>query len=142
MSTDRDPERLVRRLAGDVWNDGQTGALSDLLASSFVGHGYGHGGDLDREAYVAFVEDHRAKLPDLELTLDDVVADGDRVAVRWTRSGTPAEPLMGVEADGPISVPGSTVYRVEDGRIAEAWTVRDTAVLLKQLGLFPPGRRS
>lgn len=130
-------KELVRRLADEVWNEGRTDVVNDLLAPDFVGRGFGPV-DLDREGYERFVTKHRRIFPDLEFVLQDVLGDDDRVAVRWTRNGTHEKPVMGVEPTGErISVSGMTVYRFADGAIAEAWNVRDTGAMLKQLGVFP-----
>lgn len=135
--TTNDDKELVRRLATDVWNEGRTGELDDLLAPDFVGRGFGPE-ELDREGYEAFVRDHGEMFPDLEFVLEDVLAEGNRVAVRWTRTGTHEKPVMGVEPTGNrVSVSGMTLYRISGDAIAEAWNVRDTAAMLKQLGLLP-----
>ncbi len=138
MTTNVAPNKeLVSRLVTDVWNEGRIGELDDLLAPDFVGRGFGPK-DLDRDGYEEFVIEHRDIFPDLEFVLDDVIGEGDRVAVRWTRSGSQEKSVMGVEPTGNrIAVSGMTIYRITDGRIAEAWNVRDTVAMLKQLGLVP-----
>jgi len=138
MTADRASNKeLVHRLVTDVWNEGRTEGLDDLLAPDFVGRGFGPD-NLNRDGYEEFVIEHREIFPDLEFVLDDVICEDDRVAVRWTRSGTQQKSVMGVEPTGNrISVRGMTVYRITDGVIAEAWNVRDTVAMLKQLDLFP-----
>ena len=130
-------KELVHRLADDVWNEGRTEAVGELLAPNFTGHGFGPG-PLDREGYEGFVSEHRETFPDLTFALDDVLAEDDRVAVRWTRTGTQEQSVMGVEPTGNrISVSGMTIYQISDDGIVEAWNVRDTASMLKQLGRLP-----
>lgn len=138
MATDvASDEELVSRLVTDVWNEGRIEELDELLAPDFLGRGFGPE-DLDRDGYEEFVIEHREIFPDLEFVLDDVIGEDDRVAIRWTRSGTQEKSVMGVEPTGDrISVSGMTIYRIADGRIAEAWNVRDTVAMLKQLGVFP-----
>ena len=138
MTTDvASNKELVSRLVTDVWNEGQIAELDELLAPDFVGRGFGPE-NLDRAGYEEFVIEHREIFPDLEFVLDDVIGDDDRVAVRWTRSGTQEKSVMGVEPTGNrISVSGMSIYRITDGKITDAWNVRDTVAMLKQLGLFP-----
>ena len=127
----------VSQLVTDVWNEGQIEELDELLATDFVGHGFGPE-NLDRDGYEEFVIEHREIFPDLEFVLEDVIGEDDRVAARWTRSGTQEKPVMGVEPTGNrISVSGMTIYRILEGTIVEAWNIRDTVAMLKQLGLFP-----
>ena len=130
-------EELVQRLVSDVWNEGRIEEVNNLLAPDFVGRGFGPE-NLDRVEYEEFVIRHREIFPDLEFLLDDVISEDDRVAARWTRSGTQQKSVIGVEPTGNrISVSGMTIYRISDETIAEAWNVRDTGAMLKQLGLYP-----
>jgi steroid delta-isomerase-like uncharacterized protein len=68
----------------------------------------------------------------------DILSSGDRVAVRWTGTGTHSGDVMGIPPTGArIEVEALTVLRIENGRIAENWTVWDTLGLLRQLGVVP-----
>jgi steroid delta-isomerase-like uncharacterized protein len=87
---------------------------------------------------------HRAQLaamPDCKLTLDDLVAEGDRVAYRWTLSGTQTGPLRGIPPTGKHAVmTGMTIMQVADGKIVAGWHNYDMLGVLQQLGLIPvPG---
>lgn len=81
--------------------------------------------------------------PDLHIALDDVIAAGDRVAARWTATGTHRGELAGISATGrQVRWGGIDVYRFADGKIVEWWRNDDFAWLLQQLGrdpLTPPG---
>jgi len=71
-------------------------------------------------------------------TIEDVIAEGDRVAVRWTNAGTNVGDFLGIPATGrSFSVPGIDIYRLEDGKLAEHWHVVDMYGQLIQLGLLP-----
>ncbi|WP_369136945.1 ester cyclase [Modestobacter versicolor] len=81
----------------------------------------------------------RTVLGDLHVTVDDVVAAGDRVVVRWTATGVHTGELAGVPATGrPVRWGGTDVYRLDDGRIAEWWRNDDQAGLLAQLTAVAP----
>lgn len=138
MATDvASNKELVRDLANDVWNEGNVEELPDLLAPDFRGRGF-EPEDLDRDGYQEFVTEHRGIFPDLDFVIEDMLGEDDRIAIRWTRSGTQEEPVMGIEPTGNrITVSGMTIYRITDGLIADAWNVRDTGAMMRQLGVLP-----
>ena len=75
---------------------------------------------------------------DPRFTVEDVIAEGDRVAVRWRHRGTQVEPFLGLPATGkPFEIAGIDIYRGEDGRLAEHWHVVDQLAMLVQLGFIP-----
>jgi predicted ester cyclase len=76
-----------------------------------------------------------AAFPDFEATVEDIVAEGDTVAMRVTLRGTHDGPFMGVEPTGnPFEVRNMVFTRIEDGKIAERWVQPDTLSLMQQLG--------
>ncbi|MFC7044508.1 ester cyclase [Halobacteriaceae archaeon GCM10025711] len=139
MPTDTDsrPAALVTGLVDAVWNDRDLDAADDLLADDYVGHGYDDG-DIDREGYKAFVEKHFGLFPDLTMTVRNTVVEDDRVAAHWEITGTHEAPVLGIEPTGErVTVPGMTIYRIEDGHVADDWTIPDVRSLLRQLGAGP-----
>jgi len=79
---------------------------------------------------------------DLHVTLEDALADRDRVVTRWRMEGTQDGPLMGIAASGRrISVEGIRIDRIADGKIAESWMQLDAMGLLEQIGALPKLRR-
>ena len=91
-----------------------------------------------QDAAKASIQGYRAAFPDLRLTVEDQIADDDRVVTRWSAKGTQEGDLMGVPATGKqATVTGITIDRIVDGRIAESWTNWDTLGLLQQLGVVP-----
>jgi steroid delta-isomerase-like uncharacterized protein len=80
----------------------------------------------------------RTAFPDLHMTVDHAVAEGDLVAVRWTARGTNTGEGNGIPATGRrVQISGMALFRFEDGAIAEEWTSGDTLGLMRQLGLLP-----
>jgi predicted ester cyclase len=75
----------------------------------------------------------------VNIRIEDVVVEGDKVVMRYTERGTlTGEPFLGIAADGQTyAKPGTTVYRVVDGRLAESWGVEDTLGWFRQLGAMP-----
>jgi steroid delta-isomerase-like uncharacterized protein len=80
----------------------------------------------------------RTAFPDLQLSVNDQVAEGDRVAARWTVTGTHKGEYYGIPATGKqVGHSGTAFYRLENGRIAEVWLLSDTMGLMQQLGVIP-----
>jgi steroid delta-isomerase-like uncharacterized protein len=90
-----------------------------------------------------FIAEAHTAFPDLAVTPQDLIAEDDRVAVRWTASGThlgEAAELNGAPATGRrFSVSGVDIFRFAGGKVAERWHVEDTFELRRQLGVLPAG---
>ena len=92
--------------------------------------------------YFAFADPSggsRDAFPDLNITVDQQVAENDLVAVRWTARGTNTGSGNGIPATGrTVQINGTTLFRLDDGKIAEEWTCANSLGLMRQLGLLPP----
>lgn len=87
------------------------------------------------EAFKGFLTDLVAGLPDASVTVDDMVAEGDKVACRWTLRGTHDGPLFGFPATGrPVEISGFTFYSIADGKVVEETGAGNTLGLLQQIG--------
>lgn len=118
-----------------AWNRGDTGALDELLAPGYVRHGRTEQSLEDLKSNIAAC---RTGMPDLRTVIDDYVADGDRLAVRWHSSGTHTGSLLDVPATGrPLRVSGATFSTVHDGVITEEWVTWDPRQMLHALGIIP-----
>ena len=130
---------VVRRFIEEVHNKGNFALFNELFASNYVNHSAATGAS-DRAAREQAIRNYREAAPDLRVTIDDMVAEGDKVALRWTTHGTERGSLrtpLGVAAptDRPISVPGINIFRMVNGQITEEWIVWDTLSWAQQLGL-------
>jgi predicted SnoaL-like aldol condensation-catalyzing enzyme len=116
---------LVRRAVEAIWNRGELEAADRLFAAGYVNHG-GLIPDLVRgpEAVKLAAALFRAAFPRLHVTVEDVLADGATVALRWTARG------------GGDALEGTTFGRVAGGKVAESWTYWDTG----RLSTAAPGR--
>ena len=125
---------LVRRFLEEVINGGNTTLLAELATADHVRHA--PDGDLyGREGIRIDVAAWRAGFPDLRLVVEDLIAEGDRVAYRYRLYGTHAGPFLAVPATGrAVVVAGFGIDRVADGRLAESWVCFDALDLLRQLG--------
>ena len=129
---------IVRRLYEEVWNLGDLDVLEDIVSADFVGHRSGQPDDLGpeavRESVVALCE----AFPDGRFTIEDMVVEGDRVAVRFTGRATHRGEFRGVQPTGrQITVTGIGIYRIYGGQIVERWENIDQLGLLQQLVAVP-----
>ena len=137
---------VVRRLIEEVVNRGDTRLLPALVAEDHVYHD--QTGDLYGPDGVGLVvAESRAAFPDLHVTIDDLIADGDRVVRRFTLRGTQAGWFMAFPATGRrVAVAGIGIDRLDDGKLVESWVNLDVLGLLLQLGAVPhrpqPNERS
>jgi steroid delta-isomerase-like uncharacterized protein len=128
---------LVRRYYEEVLNGRRVQLLDELAAPGYVendplpGQGDGLEGIKQR---VAMLLDGLAPT----FTVADIVAEGDRVVVRWINSGTHVGQFLGVPATGrSFQMAGIDIHRIAQGRLAEHWHVVDQFAMLQQLGLLP-----
>jgi steroid delta-isomerase-like uncharacterized protein len=86
-----------------------------------------------------FVTTYNSAFPDLNATVEDVIAEGDKVVTRWTIRGTHQGEIeeFGPPTGRQAELQGITIHRIEDGKIVEEWTRYDNLSLLQQLGLAP-----
>jgi steroid delta-isomerase-like uncharacterized protein len=129
----------ARRYVEDVINRGDFAALEELSAPDFVDHAAPPGVPPNAEGAKLFFTAFRDAFPDLHASVDDDLAEGDRVAQLRTTSGTMRGEFMGMPASGQHAVwSGIHITRWVDGKIAEHWAVVDQLGMLSQLGFGPP----
>ncbi len=130
---------LVRRAVDEVWNRGNYALLGELVASDFVIRSSTPGGEIHgREGAEHFFVMLRAAFPDLHFTIEDQIADEDRVVTRWTARGTHTGEFQGVPpTNKPVGMSGIDIDRIANGKVVECWTNTDELGLLQQLGVVP-----
>lgn len=140
MSTEQNKANN-RRVFEEAFNQGKLTVLDEVCASNYVLHDP-TGPIPGAEGFKQYVAMYRAAFPDLRITLEDEVAEGDRVVVRWVARGTHQGELMGIPPTGrQITVTGITIVRADaSGKTEEAWVNLDTLGMLQQLGVIPPMR--
>lgn len=133
-----DNEALVRRYYDEVLNGRRPELVDELAVEDYVEHDPFPGQGNGRDHLRARVELLLDGLNPVHFTIEDVVAGGDRVVVRWTQTATQSGPFLGLPATGrSFSISGIDVHRIRDGRLAEHWHVVDLFSLLQQLGAIP-----
>ncbi len=131
---------LVRRWFEEVWNQGREQMIAQLRSPNTIATGLGEGGGESRghEPFRAFYSNMRHALPDLHIKIEDIIAEGDKVAVRITAEGTHLGDGFGIAATARrVKFAGIVIARIADGKIAEAWNSLDQLGLLKQIGALP-----
>ena len=130
-------KRTVTRFYEVVLNGGNLEALEDLAISDYEEHDPLPGQGTGRKGLRDRVEAIESGFGE-RFTVEDMIAEGDRVVVRWTGSGTHVGEFMGIPPTGKsFTIAGIDVYRLHDGKMAEHWHVVDQLALLQQLGLIP-----
>jgi steroid delta-isomerase-like uncharacterized protein len=135
MSTE-DNKALVRR-AYDAYNQRNWAAYYELFTPDCVGH-YASMTIPGLEAYKQFLSMYLTAFPDLHVTLEDIIAEGDIVVVRQTGHGIHQGDLMGIPPTGKqVTVTGINIARFANGKAVELWGNSDDLGLLQQLGVVP-----
>jgi steroid delta-isomerase-like uncharacterized protein len=138
MSTEEN-EALVRREYEHGVNKKDFDVRDEALASNYLGHFPGVPTIQGLEAFKQFTSGFFTGFPDLQTTIEDLIAEGDKVAVRQTWRGTHTGNFLGIPPTGKQVVFTSTeFYRVAGGKLAEEWVELDMLGLLQQLGAIPP----
>jgi steroid delta-isomerase-like uncharacterized protein len=130
---------ITRRDWEETWNQGNLDLIDELQAVDYVGHFLPPGLPTGREGYRQFVQVFRAAIPDIHITIEDLIAEGDKVVTRFTARGTHQGELMGIPPTGKaVEVTGISIYRFAKGQIVEDWAEYDQLGMLTQMGVVPP----
>lgn len=122
-----------------LFNRGELDRVEEFVTPGFVNHEAWPGEDPGPEGFRVRLARLREAFPDLRMEVEDVIADGDRVAYRATLTGTHEGELLGLAPTGrPFRAAQMHWLRLEDGRAAEHWAVRDDLGMLIQLGVVQP----
>jgi predicted ester cyclase len=141
MSTDRNKD-VVRRLFEEAFNRGNLDVIDELIDPELVYHLPDddiRGLEGARQLVIAL----RATFPDFHVSAKDVLAEEDKVVIRFTDSGTYEGNEFGAAATGKrVAWTGVDIFRIADGKIIEGWGVSDSLGLMRQLGVLPPADES
>jgi steroid delta-isomerase-like uncharacterized protein len=130
---------IVRRVFEELWNQGNLSVADQLFTPNYTHHDssspdFGHGPESERKRATLY----RTAFPDLRLTIEDLIAEGDTVMARWSCHGTHKGDLNGIAPTGKqFIISGMTVARLLNGKLAEAHVNWDALGLMQQLGVVP-----
>jgi steroid delta-isomerase-like uncharacterized protein len=134
-----DNKVVVRRFVEEIPNLGNLEAAGEVLANDFVLHFPNMPAVEGADAFKKIPSMIRAAFPDLNETIVELVAEGDKVVERFTLQGTHLGDFMGIAPTGrAVSWSGIAIYRLDGGKIVECWVEANLLGLLLQLGMLPP----
>ena len=133
-----DAKKIVKRVIEEPWT-GNWDALDEFVAEDYVGYDPSQPEPIQgRDGIRANLQQYLDAFANARVTVDDQIAEGDKVATRWTGRGTHTGEFAGTSPTGKdVTVSGLTISRLEDGVIVEEWTTWDALGMLVQLGAVP-----
>ena len=139
--SDEDNKALVRRFVDEVQSGGNIDLIDEICSPEFVNHSAPPGIPADREGIKIVTAMFRRAFPDSYFTVEDMVAEGDKVATRKTFHGTHEGEFMGIPPSGrSVSMGLIDIVRISEGRVVEHWSMGDSLGVMQQLGVIPqPG---
>ncbi len=127
---------ITRQLIEQLFNTGNHEIADEILAADYLDRSPSHPDLSGPENVKRAVREWRAAFPDTINTVDDMVAEGDRVAVRWTTHATHRGEFMGLAATGKrIAVTSFGIFRLSKGKIVESWDTFNVVEMMRQLGV-------
>jgi steroid delta-isomerase-like uncharacterized protein len=128
----------VRRMLEQVWNEHRVDLIDEFFTEDIVNHVVGFPSSSGLEEAREGITMNLNAIPDQKLTIEDEIAEGDKVVVRWTSRGTHQGELYSIPATGKqFTNSGMTIYRLANAKIAELWFIGDNMGLMQQLGVVP-----
>jgi steroid delta-isomerase-like uncharacterized protein len=126
MSAEEKNEALVRKFFEEAWGKGNLAAVAEFMATDYVAHHLPSGLPPGAEGLKQLIAAYRRAFPDMKSNLNDIFGQGDRVAFRWSVSGTHLGDWFGVSATGDhVATTGITIFRIDGGKVVEGWTSID-----------------
>jgi steroid delta-isomerase-like uncharacterized protein len=129
-------KQVLRRWFDEVWNNGRAEVIDELFAADGIAHGLSDEMPMKGPAdYKPFYQQFRSAFPDISVVVEDMIAEGDRVAARCSVRGKHTSDSFGVTAtNSPVEFTGITIVRIANGQIVEAWNNFDFMRLFRQIG--------
>ena len=135
MSTEQNKE-IVRRYLLAVWGQWDFEAEKETVAEDLIDHNAAPGLPSGRTGHHQFLAACQHAFPHFDVKIKELFAEEDKVAYQWTAVGTHEGEFMGIPATGKeVTITGSDIVRIADGKIAETWHVENTLELMQQLGV-------
>jgi predicted ester cyclase len=133
-STEAANQQLIRRLYDECITSGRLELLPELIGDDYVGPR----GERGPDGFAGPLRGLRAGFPDIHFTIEDLIAQGDRVSVRWSWRATHTGTFNGLAPTGKaLTNTGMAIYRLAHGKVAQSWVETDRLGALQQLGLVP-----
>ena len=130
---------IVRRLFAELWNTGKLSVADEIFTPNYEHHDsstpdFGHGPESEKKRATLY----RTAFPDLRLTVEDIIAEGETVVARWSCRGTHKGDLNGIAPTGKrVNITGISIARFTNGKMSEGFVNWDALSLMQQLGVVP-----
>jgi steroid delta-isomerase-like uncharacterized protein len=130
---------VIRRSFEELWNKGNLSVADELFTPNYAHHDpstpdVGRGPESEKKRATLY----RTAFPDLRLTIEDIIAEGETVMARWSCRGTHKGDLSGIAPTGKqVTISGVSIARFTGGKMAEGWVNWDALGLMQQLGVVP-----
>ena len=133
--TPEEHKAIARCFFEEVWNQQKPEVIDEIFAPTVLLNGR----SVARDALKQMVAGRRAAFPDIHVTVEDQVAEGDKVSTRRTWRATHRGPYRGIAASGKhVTWSQISIVRFADGKVVEDWAIGDEASILQQLGQLAP----
>jgi steroid delta-isomerase-like uncharacterized protein len=131
---------LIRRWFEEVWNKKRVEAIDEMFAADGVAHGLNDDPKVSMKGVADFKPFHAAfcnAFPDIKVVVEDVIAEGDKIAARCSVYGKHTGDGLGIAAsNAPVEFTGMVIARIKDGKFVEAWNNFDFLTMNKQIGVI------
>jgi steroid delta-isomerase-like uncharacterized protein len=135
MSTAKELKVFIQTYTDAVWNQHNPDAIDRYFTPDYVHHDVSSPAVKTREDYKQWARALQSGLSDLHVSIDDIIAEEDKVVKRWTASGVHSSTFLSIPATNKrVTFSGATAYQVIGDQVVESWYVYDTFGLLQQLG--------
>ena len=130
---------VARDFFEEVWDKRNLDPFDKVLATNFVYHNAPPGVSPDRESCKQWIAKYQAAFHDAHMTVEDQIAEGDKLVTRWTLTATHKGELMGIAPTGKqITMGGITISRFAGDKVTDSWEEANWLGLMQQLGVVPP----
>jgi steroid delta-isomerase-like uncharacterized protein len=133
---------LIQRAYNELWNERNVDVVDELVTEDFRNHAAPPDRQRGRQSLKDVVRMFESAFPDFRYEVEDVITEGEKVAVRDHFRGTHQGDFMGIPATGNrVTMEAIHIYRFSEGKLAEHWVARDDLGMMRQLGVVPaPGQ--
>jgi predicted ester cyclase len=132
--------KSVTRRIEDLWNTGNLAVADEIYSPALVNHAPYAPDFKDFQSCKQCVSAVRAGMPDFTVKIEDAIAEGDKLVCRWVARGSHTGDFFGIPpSNNKVEWTGMTLYRMDSGKIVEAWWNEDMLGLMKQIGVIPAG---
>jgi steroid delta-isomerase-like uncharacterized protein len=129
-------KELVRQYLLEVWGNWNYEKEKELVAKDFIDHGAPPNFPSGLEGHHQFLQMCANGFPEVDITVDELISEGDKVGCRWTLTGVHQGEFMGVPASGnEVVVTGTDIHKIENGKLKETWPVVDMLGMMNQMGV-------